>query len=584
MPDLAGGAEGRSPPGDEQTVMDRLDAEAILRTMRQPLVVLDGGLRVVTANPAFYRTYGIDPTRAEGRPILELGDGQWNIAELRKLLEDILPNNGSIEGFRIEHEFARIGRRVMILNALRMERAQDPNTILVAIDDITEQEHLRWLLEGEKEFAEKIVDASRDPLLILGWDLRVKLANETFYNTFRVDRSQTEGRMVYELGNGQWDIPALRNLLEHVLPNDDAFDDFEVEHDFEGVGRRIMVLNARRVDHLQLILLAIEDQTERRLAERALVRSEERMRRVLETDAVGVLFFDHSGRVLDSNDVFLRMTGYGREQIEAGELTWRSMSPPESVEESERQMDQLSESGSIGPYEKEYILADGSRRWMLFAGRDLGDGTIVEFCVDNTERKKAEEDRELLLGELNHRVRNIFTVIRALASQGRGGPEVQDYKATFLARLDALVAAHSLALDSRWSSIELAELVARTLKPYMAERPDAIETSGDPVWLESRRALSVGLALHELATNAVKYGALSRPEGRVRLTWRLKQNGQQGVALAWEEQGGPSVVPPTHHGFGTRLIGQVFKYELDGEAELEFRPSGLRLEGSFPLS
>jgi PAS domain S-box-containing protein len=567
--------------GDKEA---RLYAEAILATMHQPLVILDGELRVQTANGAFYRTFEVDRAETEGRLIYDLGNGQWNIPQLRELLERILPGNGTVQNFKVEHNFERIGRRVMILNAHRMEQAGLADTILLAIDDITEEDRLRWLLEGEKEFATKVVDASRDALLILGWDLRVKTANETFYRTFQVDPAETEGRLIYELGNGQWDIPRLRELLEDILPQNEAFDDFEVEHDFADIGTRIMVLNARRIDHLQFILLAIEDQTESRRAERSLRGSEERLRRVLETEAVGVLFFDRDGRVIDANEVFLNLTGYRRGQIAAGELTWQSMTPPEWVEESQRQLDRLAQTGRFGPYEKDLLMADGSRRWMLFAGRDLGDGTIVEFCVDNSERKKAEQERELLLAELNHRVKNIFAVIRSLASQGGGGAEVDRYKAVFLARLDALVAAHTLALESRWRSLDLSELVARTLKPYMAEQPEAVEISGDPVALEAHRALLVSLVLHELATNAVKYGALSKPDGRVRVTWRAEQDGAPRVLFAWEERDGPNVAPPEERGFGTRLIERVFSYELGGDARLEFRREGLLLEGWLPLS
>jgi PAS domain S-box-containing protein len=299
---------------------------------------------------------------------------------------------------------------------------------------------------------------------------------------------------------------------------------------------------------------------------------------------VVVLFLDQAGRVTDANEVFLSMSGYSRGQMEAGELTWQKLTPPDWMESSKQQMEHLAQTGRIGPYEKDYILADGSRRWMLIAGRDLGDGTIVKFCVDYTERKKAQEEREILLAELNHRVKNIFAVIRSLAAQGRGGPEVERYKAVFLARLDALVAAHSLALESRWNSIDLAELVARTLKPYLAERLGAVETGGDPVRLEASRALSVGLVLHELATNAVKYGALSKPEGRVRVTWRLEGDDEPRVLFVWEERDGPNVDPPGDNGFGTRLIERVFSYELAGDAKLEFRSEGLRLEGWLPLS
>jgi PAS domain S-box-containing protein len=183
--------DDRTQPGAGRDEEDQLLAEAILGTMRQPLVVLDEDLRLQMANTAFYRTFEVDQAETEGRLIYELGNGQWDIPKLRELLEHILPNSGTVENFKVEHEFERIGRRVMMLNAHRMNRAERRDTILLAIDDITEQEHTRWLLEGEKEYAEKIVDASHDALLILGWDLRVKTANDTFYKTFHVDPSET---------------------------------------------------------------------------------------------------------------------------------------------------------------------------------------------------------------------------------------------------------------------------------------------------------------------------------------------------------------------------------------------------------
>jgi PAS domain S-box-containing protein len=134
------------------------------------------------------------------------------------------------------------------------------------------------------------------------------------------------------------------------------------------------------------------DITERRQAEAARRASEERLRRVLETDAVGVLFFDSSGAIIDANEVFLKTTGYTRGELERRELTWRRLTPPEWIAASEEQLRRLAATGRIGPYEKEYILADGSRRWMLFAGRDLGDGTIVEYCFDITSQKQMEAD------------------------------------------------------------------------------------------------------------------------------------------------------------------------------------------------
>jgi PAS domain-containing protein len=267
----------------------------VVDTIHQPLLVLDKDLRVLETNPAFYRAFQVRETETVGRLVYKLGNGQWDIPALRDLLERVLPERQSVSDFRVEHDFEQIGRRVMLLNARRLEAAPEPR-LLLAINDITSIERARWEAEGQREYAQKVVDASRDALLILGWDLRVKEANETFYTKFKVIPGETEGCLVYELGNGQWNIPKLRELLETILPQNSAFDDFEVEHEFESIGRRYMMLNARRIDHMQLILLAIEDMTDRRVFERTLRQSNERLKRILETEAVGVLFLIWTGR------------------------------------------------------------------------------------------------------------------------------------------------------------------------------------------------------------------------------------------------------------------------------------------------
>jgi PAS domain S-box-containing protein len=245
--------------------VDQDYADAILRTMRQPLVVLDGSWSVVAANPAFYTTFRVGAADTLGRKVHDLGKGQWDIPALRDLLEDVLPLNGEVVDHRVTHVFETIGERVLLLNARRM-RQEGQDLIILAIDDITERERTQGELAGLREFAEKIVDASRDCVLILGWDLRVKSANEKFYKCFKIDRTATEGRLIYDLCDRQWDIPKLHDLLETVLTEDGAFNDSVVEHEFEDFGKRTMILNARRIDHIELILLAIEDVTEARRA------------------------------------------------------------------------------------------------------------------------------------------------------------------------------------------------------------------------------------------------------------------------------------------------------------------------------
>ena len=152
-----------------------------------------------------------------------------------------------------------------------------------------------------------------------------------------------------------------------------------------------VLVEASTITKRTRIVGTIRDITDRKLVEEELRRSNERLKLTLETDAVGVLFFKHGGTLIGANDEFLKMAGYSRAEVESGELNWRMMTPPEWIAGSEAQVAKFAETGRIGPYEKEFICKDGSRRWMLFAGRDLGDGTICEYCIDVTERKRTEE-------------------------------------------------------------------------------------------------------------------------------------------------------------------------------------------------
>ena len=161
---------------------------------------------------------------------------------------------------------------------------------------LTVQQHDAQALRDAQEYAEKIVETIRDPLLVLTADLRVRVANPAFYHTFQVRPAETEGQLIYQLDHGQWDIPALRTLLEELLPQNTVFNDYEVTQTFERIGARTMLLNARRLDAVQLILLAMEDITARKQTERRL-QEEIAERQRLERDAQRVAHFALLGRL-----------------------------------------------------------------------------------------------------------------------------------------------------------------------------------------------------------------------------------------------------------------------------------------------
>src|ERR1700754_4779184 len=251
-------------------------AQDIVDTVREPLLMLDTTLRVRSANRAFYQTFQVSPEETENRLIYELGNGQWDIPDLRTLLEDIVPKSSVFNDFQLEHDFPAIGRRVMLLNARKLQAGHHGELLVLAMEDVTERRRSEADLKAIETYAQNIVDTVREPLLILDTTLRVRSGNRAFYQTFQVSSEETENRLIYELGNGQWDIPVLRTLLEDIVPLSSVFNDFEWEHDFPAIGRRVMLLNARKLQagrHGELLVLAMEDVTERRHAEEEAARA-----------------------------------------------------------------------------------------------------------------------------------------------------------------------------------------------------------------------------------------------------------------------------------------------------------------------
>jgi PAS domain S-box-containing protein len=257
-------------------------ARQIVETVPDALLILDETLRVQVANRSFYHIFQVSPEETDGRFIYDLGNGEWNIPALRRFLEEILPQKKTVESFEVEHDFPDIGLRVMLLNARQVyQKEADSSLILLVISDITERRNIERALATQavelarsNEFARQIVETVPDAMLILDENLRVQIANRSFYQTFEVSPDETHGRFIYNLGNDQWNIPELRHVLEEILPQKKTVENFEVEHDFPDIGLRVMLLNARQVHQHEVgssfILLVISDITTRRKVERVL--------------------------------------------------------------------------------------------------------------------------------------------------------------------------------------------------------------------------------------------------------------------------------------------------------------------------
>ena len=234
----------------------------IFNTVREGILVLDEHMRVLSANRSFFNIFKVASSDTIGSPLYELGNGQWNIPYLRVLLEELLPKNDTVDDYEIEHNFEGIGKKTMLLNACKITvKKNDPPIILLAIEDITDRREIEKGLEKARkelavtkisedtarEYAESIINTVREPLIALDQDLRVVTASRSFYEVFKVTPKDTVGLLIYDLGDKQWNIPKLRELLETILPENATFDNYEVEHKFSTIGRRIMLLNARQI-------------------------------------------------------------------------------------------------------------------------------------------------------------------------------------------------------------------------------------------------------------------------------------------------------------------------------------------------
>ena len=205
-----------------------------------------------------------------------------------------------------------------------------------------------------------------------------------------------------------------------------------------------------------------------------------------------------------------------------------------------------------------------------------------KIARDITERKRAEETRELLLHEIKHRVKNTLGTVQAIASQTfRDGP--REERDAFNARLRALSSAHDLLTRQDFDQVPVRETVERALSPFQESGAHRIAASGDRVLLSANQSLLLAMAIHELATNAVKYGALSNATGTVRLNWTTRSEPETRLFLEWREGGGPAVSPPMRRGFGTNLLERALQQE-QGSASMLFAPEGVACTLAIKLS
>lgn len=302
--------------------------------------------------------------------------------------------------------------------------------------------------------------------------------------------------------------------------------------------------------------------TERRRAEEALRESEERLRqemRLVEVTRSPIFVWDFNGGILQWNRGSEQLYGYRREEAlgQRKDILLHTRVPGSTFAELRQTLlARGSWSGELVHRAKDgrLLTVESQIELVEMGGRHL----VLESTRDITDYKLWEERQQLLLGELTHRVKNALTVVQSLARQTlRTTGSREDLIERFEGRLSALAAAYKLLVETDWQGAELGVLARSQLNAYAGRQQDRLQIRGNPVMLPPDYATPFGLVLHELATNAAKYGALSSEAGRVALSWELggRNNSHHRLTVIWKERGGPPVNAPEHRGFGTALIG-----------------------------
>lgn len=325
------------------------------------------------------------------------------------------------------------------------------------------------------------------------------------------------------------------------------------------------------------------DVTEREKAEKALRDSEERFRLLVEASPSGMVMTDGTGRILMINALAERLFGYERGELLDSDI---EVLVPPSVKSDHPAWRAGHLAGGRSPAKREVM---GWRKDGREIPLEVGVNPILTFdgirviatVADIAERKQQEAQRELLLAELNHRVKNTLAVVQGLAYQTFRNIDMPARHA-FEGRLQALATAHDLLTRSHWESTSLGQLVNDTLQPAGANRT-RIVADGPAIRLSPHAALTIALALHELYTNTLKYGALSNETGTVSLTWRYLE-GAGKLRIEWRESGGPPVTRPQHRGFGSLLLEKTLARDLDGGVTLAFEQTGVVCVIEMPMA
>jgi PAS domain S-box-containing protein len=311
------------------------------------------------------------------------------------------------------------------------------------------------------------------------------------------------------------------------------------------------------------------------------VNASERLASIVESSDDAIISLDLNGVITTWNNGAERIFGYTAEEVTGRPVT--ILIPPDRHDEETTILERIRRGERVDHYETVRQVKGGSRVDISLAVSPIrnAEGEIVgasKIARDITERKRSEARIASLAGEAEHRAKNVLATVQATVRLTKAATP-NDLKRAIEGRIQALANVHTLFVQSRWTGADLRTLITQELSPYCQDGEERVGLEGPNLLLERNPAQIIAVALHELATNAAKYGALSVPGGRVQVVWSRAPAGN--LVLRWIETGGPRVKPPTRRGFGSRVMGDMIRSQK-GEMRFEWRTEGLACEITLP--
>jgi two-component system CheB/CheR fusion protein len=430
---------------------------------------------------------------------------------------------------------------------------------------------------------ENLITSSDVGTLFVDREMLIKRFTPQVSSVFSIARGD-EGRPITDFTH-RLDYSDLasdaRSVLDHLTP---------IEHEARSNNNRWYLTRLRPYrsteDKIEGVVITFVDVTERRVAEDALHEEQRRLEDLITALPAAVYTTDAAGRITFFNPACVALAGRMPEiGIDAWSIGWKLCHPdgtPLPHDKSPMAV-ALRENREVRGIEILVERPDGTRVPILTFPTPLRDvqGHViggVNMLIDVSQHKEAAQHQRMLINELNHRVKNTLAMVQAVASQSfRGASSLVQAREAFDGRLKALARAHDILTSQHWEGASLAHVVSGAIAAYCSENDGRCVVRGRDLRISPKAAVALAMVLHELATNAVKYGALSNDTGRITIEWTvdLADKADPTLKLRWSEAGGPPVEPPKRQGFGSRLIQRGLAHDLGGEARIEFPTSGV---------